>query len=202
VNYANFVLGCSYAYRDQPIVFCNISPSDISSDYAPYASKYQYENGYASSTPGEPNTVRIRENLVPARKTSKTLGERAVVMDRFGQRGWDQTGTYESGATGGAFPYPGDGILEHKDGYNVLHGDGHARWMGDPQQKWIWIRGKVDAQNGAEAIGGYWSVNRGVFYHNNSNAGPTASTSRGIQAWVYFDHDAGIDVNTRVWWQP
>ncbi|NLF38868.1 type II secretion system protein [bacterium] len=200
VNYANFVLGSSYAYRNQPIVFCNITPSDIRSGYSAHVSKCQYENGYASSTPGERNTPRIMENLVPARKTSKLLGDRAIAMDRFGQRGWDPTGGYERDHLGGAFPYPGDGVLAHRDGYNVLRGDGHVRWMGDPQQKWIWIPGYIDAQHGAEKLGGHWAINRGVMYHNSNPA--VACVSKGIQAWVYFDHDAGMDLNTRVWWQP
>ena len=200
VNYANFVLGSSYAYRNQAIAMFNVSPTDISSGYAAHASKYQYENGYCSSSANEPRTVRLMENLVPARKTSRLLADRAVVMDRFGQRGWDPTGTYEVGSPGGAFPYPGDGIVAHKDGYNILHGDGHVRWMGDPQQKWIWLPGNADLQLGARGMGDSRTLNRHLVQHTNNSVHGYVST--GIQAWVYFDQSAGIDVDTRVWWQP
>ena len=30
------------------------------------------------------------------------------------------------------------GQQRHKDGYNVLYGDGHAAWYGDPQRRIIW----------------------------------------------------------------
>jgi prepilin-type processing-associated H-X9-DG protein len=35
--------------------------------------------------------------------------------------------------------YPGDGAYGHRDGYNVLYGDGSVRWHGDPQQRLIWM---------------------------------------------------------------
>jgi hypothetical protein len=29
-------------------------------------------------------------------------------------------------------------LYAHRDGYNVLHGDGSAKWHGDPQQSIVW----------------------------------------------------------------
>lgn len=57
-------------------------------------------------------------------KTSKLLGGRAIVTDVF-HRSWTDIGILR----------PGLGNYHHKVGHNVLYGDGHTAWYGDPQQK-------------------------------------------------------------------
>ena len=61
----------------------------------------------------------------PSFKTTKLLGGRAVGADNIRR-------AYQ-GATN-----PGCGSLAHRDGYNVLYGDGSAAWYGDPEQQIMW----------------------------------------------------------------
>jgi prepilin-type N-terminal cleavage/methylation domain-containing protein len=70
--------------------------------------------------------VKIRAGR-PLFKTQKILGARAIVSDTFSR--------FMSSTIG---VQPGLGIEAHRDGYNVLYGDGSARWHGDPQQEIIW----------------------------------------------------------------
>jgi len=91
----------------------------------------------------------------PAFKTSRVLGGRAVVSDTFSKgvlkdafgRGKNSTDTQLNA---------GFAILGHRDGYNILCGDGSVRWYGDPQQKFIWSkesRGSFSYQLSAGAPG-------------------------------------------------
>jgi prepilin-type processing-associated H-X9-DG protein len=45
---------------------------------------------------------------------------------------------------------PGDGIFAHRQGYNVLYGDGSARWQGDPQGTLIWMTLPVGPHGGID----------------------------------------------------
>ena len=60
-------------------------------------------------------------------KTQKLLRGRAIMSDMFGN-----TREYNS------FAQPGEGILAHKDGYNILYGDGSGKWYGDVEQRIIY----------------------------------------------------------------
>jgi hypothetical protein len=112
----------------------------------------------------------------PPRKTQKLLGNASIVIDRFGKRGWT---TYREPQT----PLPGDGLYGHRDGYNVLYGDWSARWMGDPQQRWIWTSV------------GFGLIDTSSMMHMNSSGvypGFGTSASAGVQAWLYFDKSNGL----------
>lgn len=67
-------------------------------------------------------------------KTRKLLAGRTIVTDNFHKAntgvvaGWDPDPTPN-------WKVPGEGIDHHRDGYNILYGDGHAAWYGDPQQR-------------------------------------------------------------------
>ena len=71
----------------------------------------------------------------PPFKTVKLLGGRALASDDF----WKGDG---SGATtslfGSTLLTPGMAASVHRDGYNVLYGDGSAAYHGDPEQRIIW----------------------------------------------------------------
>jgi len=74
------------------------------------------------------------EVACPAFKTQKILGGRAIVADSFG-RSWAVNTPVTNRVD---LASPGDGFYAHRDGYNVLYGDGHVAWYGDPGQTLMW----------------------------------------------------------------
>jgi len=180
-------LGCSYAYRGQA------APRDGVVDPETPPTVRFYENGARSNqagfvTPPFPDVAELH-SMCPPRKTQKILGGRSVVMDRFGQRGWDEGSETPKKCPD---PYPSDGLYGHREGYNVLYGDWHAAWMGDPQERWIWITNH--AGRSYNAHGGY-STNRHMFGYANW-------VSYGIQSWLYFDQVAGYAEGVQIQWSP
>jgi len=73
----------------------------------------------------------VAQVAAPAFKTQKLLGSRAIMADSFG-RWWDA----ENRLT--PLEHPGNGNFAHRTGYNVLYGDWHAAWYGDPQESFMW----------------------------------------------------------------
>ena len=105
----------SYAYRNVPIYMPNLGSG----------------SNLGISEDGQ--FLRWTRPLVKASrnaasfKTQKILGGRAIMGDMFGNcRKYGTVGR------------PGEGIFAHKDGYNVLYGDGSAKWYGDPQQRMVY----------------------------------------------------------------
>ena len=66
----------------------------------------------------------------PPFKTQKLLKDRAICCDTFDRTFID--GTRDDNT------YPGRGIDGHRDGYNVLYGDWHVSWYGDPERQIMW----------------------------------------------------------------
>ena len=134
---------------------------------------------------------------LPSFKTQKLLAGRALVSDSFSRR-WSANANLSQQQRGYNLYY-GYGIFAHKDGYNVLYGDGHAAWYGDPQQRLIW-----DV---------YWS--RGLGSSDLSNFSPDKFVARGFgtntslygpggftMGWHQLDAAAGIDsANSEFPWQ-
>jgi len=116
--------GCSYAYRNQLFTAGNGADNlTMTSARVPVSKVSNAFPGKTAPLPF-PKVVEM-ENLAPERKTDRLLGDRSIVSDRFGKPlKWPEL--------------PGDGLFAHKDGYNVLYGDGRVKWYGDPQQRWIW----------------------------------------------------------------
>ena len=53
---------------------------------------------------------------------------------------------------------PGSGFYGHREGYNVLYGDIHVSWYGDPRGKFAWwpecrVAGKSSGYSGASQCG-------------------------------------------------
>ena len=203
----DIALGCSYAYRNQPVAALGVIPTDIGKPFtfSGYGGEL-YENGqlfWSSSSATRPKFPDVmplvrREPTAPIRKTQKLLGGRSIVMDRFGARGWDQSGTYAETNTTGGNPYPGDGLYAHREGYNILYGDWSAKWFGDAQQVWVWNvrdhaqRSTTDLTGNAQAL----ATNRAAYaFYGPSWLG---WVSRGIQAWMYFDQAAGIGADVPI----
>ncbi len=136
----------------------------------------------------------------PMFRTQKQLGGRAIVSDTFSKGGNYNAGGYTD-ALNNPYPTTGDiadsgkvagmGIVAHRDGYNVLYGDSHVGWYGDPQQKIIWhgqgmpgtatsyplrmLCGNIysgsagpfaDAQGASDASDDYWRYTAPAIWHD------------------------------------
>ena len=105
---------CDYHYRNTPLAIAPFSNNIFPDVYIGY------------TRPGV-----VSQAGCPKFKTQKLLGTRAIVSDSFSWRATDHR----------ASPYelkPGAGWYAHRDGYNVLYGDWHASWYGDPQGVVMW----------------------------------------------------------------
>jgi len=65
----------------------------------------------------------------PQFPTTRLLGARATLCDSFSR---------STQASRWLLPGVSDGSRCHRDGYNVLYGDYHVAWYGDPQQRFIY----------------------------------------------------------------
>jgi len=116
----------------------------------------------------------------PPFKTQKILGGRAIASDTFSRHERDST---DALTTQGFVQY------HHKDGYNVLYGDGHAKFVGDPDGKigW-WINtGYTDY--------GVFGLQRASFCRNSVayGAGPDPVNAHPNLIWHMFDVAGGVD---------
>ena len=191
-NYANWraVLG-QYNYRNMPIPI------------------YMYTNGNADrvATIDEPTPVPFTKPVVtsnlncPPFKTGKTLAGRALVSDSF-ERMNDERSEHSGGINGtdaaSARGYCGFGAYVHRDGYNVLYGDGHTAWFGDASQRIIFWTHPTPA--GDASYGGWglqsWAAIGAQFSHIGQ-----ATTGRywGTEAdavWHMLDNAADVDMDT------
>jgi prepilin-type N-terminal cleavage/methylation domain-containing protein len=112
-----------YAYRNMPLSTAG-DPGNGNLGLSPSATEVDMPDLQIYYT-----SPRIKSQAgCPAFKTSKLLGGRAIVSDVMSRSYQDYLANK-----------PGMGILAHRDGYNVLYGDSHAAWYGDPQQKIMWM---------------------------------------------------------------
>lgn len=140
-------------------------------------------------------------NGCPLFKTNKQLSGRAIVSDTFFRSNVDAVYTMNR---------PGMGSLCHKEGYNVLYGDGHAGWYGDPEGQIMWfIHGPMT--DGTAVVRSAYDISTqpAPFTYNSMRIGTLAGIcvdnhvtktggpyQAGGRATVYhsFDVLAGIDV--------
>ena len=139
----------------------------------------------------------------PSFKTDKQLGGRSVVADTFFRSAKD------NGQVGAAFTpkYCGFSMYHHRDGYNVLYGDGHSGWYNDNDGVIAWFV-QAPATNGAALpiTAGYEPFNNdGASFgtlsqtvmstgHFNKNGSTSASGRQTV--YHMFDSLSGIDVGT------
>ena len=132
----------------------------------------------------------------PVFKTQKHLGGRAVATDCWGRSAWHQSSLNPHGQT------PGEGFYGHRDGYNVLYGDSHAGWYGDPNEQIVWWPIKNYLGNVVDDS----LANRDLRFHVVGNhLADAAITYNGVPhnivcqgpgyVWHLFDMAAGIDVD-------
>jgi prepilin-type N-terminal cleavage/methylation domain-containing protein/prepilin-type processing-associated H-X9-DG protein len=174
-------LQSSYNYRNVPTLIRHVGNSDSGS-------------GFTADTevnlPYTKPKITIQAGL-PHFRTQKILAGRAIVSDSFSRFDWH------------AEPIePGYGNLAHRDGYNVLYGDGSAKWFGDPQQQIMWGYERTTNTNDGQAILENLSVNcvtrfRRIDYpfgdpDREFDSGLPEGTS--VDVWHTFDVAAGVDV--------
>ena len=195
-----------YAYRNGPVV-------------APIVADWE-DSGY-TTFPGYPRiTSETRLKLgdtkpgvltqigTPAFKTQKILAGRAIVADSFARTNDSGNPTLYPDKPN---PPVGDGFYGHREGYNVLYGDWHCKWYGDPQERYMWwpdISGSALPASYASYYGtcnvalntgtsgvGFWRLPDGgeivVWTSYNYQNIPRTGQS----AWHLLDVAAGTDVD-------
>ena len=122
--------------------------------------------------------------------TSKKLAGRALLCDTFEKASevhwefaaWNE-GAWEAAAQDSA------GMQMHRDGYNVVYGDGHAKWYGDPEEKVIWYKADEDAATMAGCTQDPDWIKA---------SGGTGKIHGGYEIWHWFDIAGGIDGNVTI----
>ena len=109
----------------------------------------------------------------PPFKTVKLLAGRALINDSCARsvNFYDRT-------------TPGFGVNVHREGYNVLYGDAHAGWYGDPQQRLVYQ---------PLYSGNHWRCAPGWSDYMGTNAHP-GNIGAVFEPWHLFDMAVGIDV--------
>ena len=139
----------------------------------------------------------IAEIACPAFKTQKLLAGRAIASDAFGRN-------FSSGEWGEEPLFPGMGQFAHREGYNVLYGDWHIAWYGDPQLRFIWWPkpwlGEGHDEDNADFMSAACTAASGVYWYDrldgstdNDFVGDEPLSSHG--AWHVLDAAAGIDLD-------
>ena len=136
----------------------------------------------------------------PVFKTQKQLSGRTIVTDAWGRTSKDD----QVGSVPGA-PLPGEGFFGHREGYNVLYGDWHATWYGDPNERLQWWTfhtptGNLvaDSDSGRYYGLGFSTLSDCVqddrFAYTNPNYPQIRVKEEGVLVWHLFDVAAGVDV--------
>ena len=109
---------CSYNYRNVPITGAGAISSAL----------------FETTNPDLTGHVGC-----PQFKTQKLLKGRAIVSDTFSKL------DDEDNSSLSAVDKAGYGIYAHRQGYNVLYGDWHAVWVGDPKKVYeVWNENDID----------------------------------------------------------
>jgi len=188
----------SYMYRNTPYIY--------SVGQTTFWAWYSTELGWTHSS-CDPNRDRYpgvrgfpvpwtkpqvySHTLGPMLKTGKMLGGRAIVSDAWSRFCiWAETENTMSNNDYGAIAYdnisPGRGSQCHRDGYNVLYGDFHVNWWGDPQQQFMWTHGVRNGGVGSNR----WRA-RGTGYLELT----LDDMKNGFWQWHQLDRAAQVDVD-------
>jgi len=180
---------------------------------------YNYRNvpTFRLSAGVSPDLTKVRVPFVkpdhwvdvgcPYFKTQKQQGGRALVTDTFSAydglpgsgRIMPETNAimpYQSAFLGPPTVRWGGAVQAgHRDGYNVLYGDGSARWYGDPQMVIaFWSRWTGSDSLIYRAANALQSNGLCVWYsYPSGGTGTTMNYPRAQAVWNLFDVAAGID---------
>ena len=181
------VVNIPYDYRNQPMsmgyytTMLQATPTDA---YNATKVPIRYTKPVINSSAG-----------CPAFKTTKILGGRALVNDSVLR--YVPSDTWAAGI-------PGFGAFIHRDGYNVLYGDGHAQFFADQEQRIAYMPNVGQAGNGERGCSGttrYTSQNLGfssywrTYYGAGSGYYYPWSIRSVFEPFHLFDTAAGIDLD-------
>lgn len=169
----------NYAYRNVPQYFAYWPTRNPGYDYITKVETIRV----AYVSPNIQGTMHDMDGA-PMFKTQKILSGRALVTDSFGKNMADID------------TVAGNGWYGHRDGYNVLYGDWHAKWYGDPKQRFIfWPR--MSTSFGSGTAGKTVGIDTNVIsdFVCLTNSTFSRATLGSTLAWHVFDAQAGIDVS-------
>ena len=165
-------IGCSYSYRNAPFhVDNNVDPT-----WLPLWMDGMF--GTWTPTYKPPPTRPQVSNMCPTYKTQKILGGQSIVSDRSAKG--LKTATADSFY--GGEQYPGDGILAHRDGYNILYGDWHTAWFGDAEERLIWYRNYTFNRGNASFFATSSGIGSGPLWFNQFDV--SAGVAPAIPYWT------------------
>jgi len=174
----------NYHYRNVPMVIAPMSS-------AAYSNRWPGGDVWPDVYIGYTQPGVVSQTGCPQFKSQKLLASRAIVSDSFSWRHLDDRSSP-------LIPKPGMGWYAHRDGYNVLFGDWHAAWFGDPQQSIMWPPwaahttyhpSRNDFANWRCQDNNYMTIWRNPT--KNTWAHATGSTF----TWNLFDMSVGVDLH-------
>ena len=216
-----------YAYRNVPFFLYNGPPYNPGGSAGTAGALASVYDPITEVVPYTRPAVEYLSSMAQFR-TDKLLGGRAIVADGFGSKACvdatvDITYGYNP-RTGNPIARAADGepYLDvtmgwqgHRDGYNVLYGDGSSRWYNDPDREIVWYVSKMLAQRPADTgAGDTMSTNpidpllqMSMTTLNSSGyahviGGRTYDTDDAIPGqviWHMFDLRMNIDTNSTRW---
>ena len=146
---------------------------------------YVHSAGYYDTRGAKVRFTKPGRVLLPGEpffKTQRQQGGRALASDTF-------SAARAYGAPVGEMGY---GQYAHRSGYNVLYGDGSAKWSGDPQLRIMWF----DTANS----GGKYNAFARALQHNCVASWTKVDGTGGVDyksamnVWHEFDAANGFDV--------
>ncbi len=92
---------------------------------------------------------------------------------------------------------PGWGWYAHKDGYNVLYGDNHARWVGDGTQRILYYDDPISNYTNIYGTSYLNLMGCCIRYGDVKKAGAVEPNPL-LRLWHEFDLADGLDVDAGV----
>ena len=162
----------SYVYRNMPVHAEMGYPNDGTGRFPAHYSK----------------PAVTTEVGCPLYKTQRRLGVRSFVADTFLRSERDVTSVMT----------PGYGAYHHEDGYNVLYGDYHSAWYGDPEQRIMYFTfgPRTDGVTPSDPTA-YNSIRVATAAGSAvdlTRSGDNGYTSGRAAIWHLFDEKGGVDV--------
>jgi prepilin-type processing-associated H-X9-DG protein len=129
--------------------------------------------------------------------TSRVMAGRALLCDTF-ERDLIRLNDYTTSVALDVFSRAG-GQGGHKEGYNVLYGDGHVGWYGDPQKRVIYWGPECNSEGyGGTMRGGYChrlvSGMHSIILYPGMYGTTSPKLHQASEVWHLMDNAGGADV--------